>query len=161
MLKGTKGTVQSQDRERTEGGCQNVMFEQRSSKSPAINTGLRDARGVLAFTDDDAIVESTWVQNLTLGLDNGEWAGAGGRSSGPDLLTSSLASAPPLGRNGAHWAIRSRSVSWFLARGDERRLMALNATDHRIRCLHSEVRCGGPNWCENVRTSPTFPFERP
>lgn len=55
-------------------------FEPQPGKSNALNRGIREARGsVLAFTDDDVTVEPTWLQNLTSGLDSGEWSGAGGR----------------------------------------------------------------------------------
>jgi glucosyl-dolichyl phosphate glucuronosyltransferase len=57
------------------------LFDPRPGKSHALNTGIREARGdILAFTDDDVIVETTWLQNLTAGLHNGEWVGAGGRA---------------------------------------------------------------------------------
>ena len=56
------------------------LFEPRQGKSYALNTGIREARGdVLAFMDDDVIVDPTWLQNLTASLCTGEWAGAGGR----------------------------------------------------------------------------------
>jgi glycosyltransferase involved in cell wall biosynthesis len=56
------------------------LFESRQGKSYALNTGIREARGdVFAFMDDDVIVDSTWLQNLTASLCTGEWAGAGGR----------------------------------------------------------------------------------
>jgi len=56
------------------------LFEPQPGKSYALNAGLREARGkILAFTDDDVIVEPTWLTNLTSALYCGEWAGAGGR----------------------------------------------------------------------------------
>jgi len=56
------------------------LFESQPGKSYALNTGVREARGeILAFLDDDACVEPTWLGNLTAGLKNPEWAGAGGR----------------------------------------------------------------------------------
>lgn len=56
------------------------LFEPRPGKSNALNAGIRDARGdILAFMDDDVIAEPTWLQNLTLPLRNGQWAGVGGR----------------------------------------------------------------------------------
>jgi glycosyltransferase involved in cell wall biosynthesis len=56
------------------------LFEPRQGKSHALNTGIREAHGdILAFIDDDVIVEPTWLQNLTAALHNGQWAGAGGR----------------------------------------------------------------------------------
>jgi glycosyltransferase involved in cell wall biosynthesis len=55
-------------------------FEPQPGKSYALNTGIHESRGdVLAFMDDDVIVEPTWLRNLTASLHNGEWAGAGGR----------------------------------------------------------------------------------
>ena len=57
------------------------IFEPHSGKSFALNTGVREAYGdVLAFTDDDVSVEPTWLQNLTASLNDGAWAGAGGRT---------------------------------------------------------------------------------
>jgi glycosyltransferase involved in cell wall biosynthesis len=57
------------------------LFESQHGKSHALNTGIQKARGdVLAFVDDDVTVEPTWLQNLTAALNNGEWAGAGGRT---------------------------------------------------------------------------------
>jgi glycosyltransferase involved in cell wall biosynthesis len=56
------------------------LFEAQPGKSYALNTGIREARGeVLAFVDDDVAVEPTWLRNLTASLQNGDWAGAGGR----------------------------------------------------------------------------------
>ena len=57
------------------------LFEPQQGKSYALNTGIREARGeVLAFTDDDVTIEPTWLQNLTACLNDGQWAGAGGRT---------------------------------------------------------------------------------
>jgi glycosyltransferase involved in cell wall biosynthesis len=56
------------------------VFESQSGKSYALNAGIREARGnVLAFTDDDVVVEPTWLQNLTAPLQDKECAGVGGR----------------------------------------------------------------------------------
>jgi len=56
------------------------IFEPKPGKSYALNRGIQEAAGeILAFTDDDLIVEPTWLQNLTAHLHNGKWAGAGGR----------------------------------------------------------------------------------
>ncbi len=55
-------------------------FEPNAGKSYALNAGIASAFGeILAFTDDDAIVDPMWLQNLTMPLRNSEWAGAGGR----------------------------------------------------------------------------------
>lgn len=57
------------------------FFEAQMGKSYALNAGVREARGeILAFMDDDVLVESTWLQNLTAELHGAEWAGAGGRT---------------------------------------------------------------------------------
>jgi glycosyltransferase involved in cell wall biosynthesis len=57
------------------------LREPRAGKSNALNAGIREAKGdVLAFTDDDVTVESTWLRNLTASLHDGRWAGAGGRT---------------------------------------------------------------------------------
>lgn len=56
------------------------VFESRPGKSYALNRGIGEAQGeILAFTDDDAIVEPTWLQNLTQSLCHNEWTGAAGR----------------------------------------------------------------------------------
>lgn len=56
------------------------LFEEQQGKSHALNTGIREARGnILAFMDDDVIVHSSWLQNLTAELRDQAWAGAGGR----------------------------------------------------------------------------------
>lgn len=57
------------------------VFEPMSGKSHALNRGVAEARGsVLAFTDDDVLVEPLWLGNLTANLNNGKWAGAAGRT---------------------------------------------------------------------------------
>lgn len=56
------------------------LSEPRQGKSQALNTGIAQAHGdVLAFTDDDVIVEPAWLQNLTAALDGTEWVGSAGR----------------------------------------------------------------------------------
>jgi glycosyltransferase involved in cell wall biosynthesis len=56
------------------------LFEPLQGKSYALNSGIRESRGtILAFADDDATVEPEWLWNLTSALQDGEWAGAGGR----------------------------------------------------------------------------------
>jgi len=56
------------------------VFEGQQGKSYALNTGIREARGdVLAFTDDDLVVEPTWLGNLTMSLQSGPWLGSGGK----------------------------------------------------------------------------------
>jgi glucosyl-dolichyl phosphate glucuronosyltransferase len=55
-------------------------FERAQGKSHALNTGIREARGrFLAFIDDDAIAEPTWLWNLSRPVATGESVGAGGR----------------------------------------------------------------------------------
>lgn len=56
------------------------LREPQPGKSFALNSGIRAARGdIIAFTDDDVIVDPAWLQNLTASLHHGQWAGAGGR----------------------------------------------------------------------------------
>lgn len=56
------------------------LFEPRSGKSHALNSGIQAARGnILAFMDDDVLVERSWLNNLTTVLHAGECAGVGGR----------------------------------------------------------------------------------
>jgi len=57
------------------------LFEPQQGKSYALNAGIREARGdVVAFTDDDVIVEPTWLLNLTIPLATKNWVGVGGRT---------------------------------------------------------------------------------
>jgi glucosyl-dolichyl phosphate glucuronosyltransferase len=56
------------------------LFEPRQGKSHALNAGIRESRAdVLAFMDDDVTVDPGWLEHLTAPLDDGRWAGAGGR----------------------------------------------------------------------------------
>jgi glycosyltransferase involved in cell wall biosynthesis len=56
------------------------LFEPQQGKSYALNSGIRESQGaILAFADDDAIVEPAWLWNLTSALHHGDWAGSGGR----------------------------------------------------------------------------------
>lgn len=67
------------------------VFEPRPGKSYALESGLREASGdVLAFMDDDVTAEPTWLQNLTSPLNDGKWAGSGGR-----ILPDWACAAPP------------------------------------------------------------------
>jgi glucosyl-dolichyl phosphate glucuronosyltransferase len=69
------------------------LFEPKPGKSNALNAGIRSAQSdILAFIDDDVIVEPTWLQNLTTSLASDNWVGSGGRilpqwtSKPPDWL---------------------------------------------------------------------------
>lgn len=69
-----------------EGFCQKYpgrfryIFEPQPGKSHALNTGIRESQSdILAFMDDDVIVERAWLRNLTAPLSRGEWVGSGGR----------------------------------------------------------------------------------
>jgi glycosyltransferase involved in cell wall biosynthesis len=56
------------------------VFEAQQGKSFALNRGIHDAQGdVLAFMDDDVYVDPEWLHTLTANLDQGQWAGSGGR----------------------------------------------------------------------------------
>jgi glucosyl-dolichyl phosphate glucuronosyltransferase len=56
------------------------LFEPRAGKSHALNSGVRSSQGeVLAFIDDDVMVDPTWLHNLILRLlTTAEWSGSGG-----------------------------------------------------------------------------------
>jgi glucosyl-dolichyl phosphate glucuronosyltransferase len=57
------------------------VFEPQQGKSFALNRGIREANGdIVAFTDDDVVLEACWLHHLTMDLVSGEWAGAGGRT---------------------------------------------------------------------------------
>jgi glucosyl-dolichyl phosphate glucuronosyltransferase len=56
------------------------FFEPQQGKSFALNSGIRESRAdVLAFVDDDVIVERGWLHDLTSVLFDNKWAGSGGR----------------------------------------------------------------------------------
>jgi len=56
------------------------LREPQPGKSYALNSGIREASGdILAFMDDDVVVEPTWLERLTNAFREGEWKGAGGR----------------------------------------------------------------------------------
>jgi glycosyltransferase involved in cell wall biosynthesis len=101
------------------------LFESKQGKSHALNAGIRASRAdVLAFMDDDVVVEPKWLQNLTEPLRSDAWDGTGGRilpdpafcppdwlaTDGPYSLTGMLAlfdigdqecelKSPPFGTN--------------------------------------------------------------
>jgi glycosyltransferase involved in cell wall biosynthesis len=56
------------------------LFEPQQGKSYALNAAIRESQSeILAFADDDALVESGWLWDLTSSLYGGDWVGAGGR----------------------------------------------------------------------------------
>lgn len=56
------------------------LFEARPGKSHALNAGVRESTAeILAFTDDDVIVDPNWLASLADGLRDGNWAGIAGR----------------------------------------------------------------------------------
>ena len=82
------------------------VFEPKPGKTYALNTGIHEAGGdVLAFIDDDVIVEPTWLRNLTLSLNDGEWGGSGGRT----LPEQSFSPPPWLPREG-HYGLAPLAV---------------------------------------------------
>ena len=79
--------VVEQYRQRYPGRLRDIL-EKQQRLSPARKAGIREAHGeILAFMDDDVIVERTWLRNLTSRLDHGEWAGAGGRILAAESFT--------------------------------------------------------------------------
>jgi glucosyl-dolichyl phosphate glucuronosyltransferase len=57
------------------------LSEPQQGKSYALNRGIRESTAdVLAFTDDDVIVEPSWLANLTSPLVTENWAGVGGKT---------------------------------------------------------------------------------
>jgi GT2 family glycosyltransferase len=56
------------------------IFEPRQGKSYALNTAMQRAKGgVLAFTDDDVIVDRNWLREINDALDRHDCAGVGGK----------------------------------------------------------------------------------
>jgi glucosyl-dolichyl phosphate glucuronosyltransferase len=55
-------------------------FEAQQGKSFALNRGVKEASGdILAFVDDDIVVERDWLSELTKPFADARWAGTGGR----------------------------------------------------------------------------------
>jgi glucosyl-dolichyl phosphate glucuronosyltransferase len=67
------------------------IFERRQGKSNALNTGVREARGsILAFMDDDVLVDRLWLRSLTEPLrEKQHISGTGGR-----ILSQEVVAAP-------------------------------------------------------------------
>src|SRR5579872_2699457 len=64
------------------------LFEQRQGKSFALNSGVHHAVGkTIAFTDDDVVVEPTWLDHLTAPLRSGSCTGTAGRICAPSDVT--------------------------------------------------------------------------
>jgi GT2 family glycosyltransferase len=60
------------------------VFERTPGRSHALNRGIRESQAeILAFTDDDVIVEPDWLQCLTQLLSTSTYAGASGRTLPP------------------------------------------------------------------------------
>ena len=57
------------------------LFEPRQGKSYALNSGIAaaEAADVLAFVDDDVVVEPEWLGNLVAPLVDTAWSGTGGK----------------------------------------------------------------------------------
>jgi glucosyl-dolichyl phosphate glucuronosyltransferase len=52
------------------------LFEPQQGKSQALSASIRAAHGeILAFTDDDVIVEPAWLSSLTAPLRDAQWSG--------------------------------------------------------------------------------------
>src|ERR1700682_656981 len=57
------------------------IFEPRTGKSFALNTGIAEAKGhIVAFTDDDVQVTAEWLQELAVTFREFDCIGVGGRS---------------------------------------------------------------------------------
>lgn len=66
---------------RTSGLQVRYIFEGRQGKSHALNAGLREARGeVIAFTDDDVLVDADWLTGLLAVFKCTGAMGVGGKS---------------------------------------------------------------------------------
>ena len=85
-------------RSRTHRDCFRYVFEPRQGLSFARNAGIREGLGdIIAFTDDDAVVDRGWLWNLTTYIRSGECAGVGGRTlpDGPFSLPRWLSQQEP------------------------------------------------------------------
>jgi glycosyltransferase involved in cell wall biosynthesis len=79
------------------------LFEREQGRSPALNTGIRAARGeIIVTTDDDVRVPADWLDRAAQGLDRMECDYVGGRvlpiwgGTRPDWLPN---------RGGKQWAV--------------------------------------------------------
>lgn len=79
------------------------VFEREQGRSPALNAGIRLARGrIIATTDDDVRVDSDWLDRAAEGLERLHCDYVGGRvlpiwgAAPPDWLPA---------RGGKHWAV--------------------------------------------------------
>jgi glucosyl-dolichyl phosphate glucuronosyltransferase len=56
------------------------LFEAKQGKSNALNSGIRESAGeILAFMDDDVVVDAKWLRTLASVLADRTWDGVGGR----------------------------------------------------------------------------------
>jgi glycosyltransferase involved in cell wall biosynthesis len=56
------------------------IFEGQQGKSNALNRGIRESKAsILAFMDDDVVVEPDWLENVIAPLNDCTWTGVGGR----------------------------------------------------------------------------------
>ena len=79
------------------------LFEREQGRSPALNAGIRLARGeIIATTDDDVRVEPDWLDRAAEGLENLQCDYVGGRVL-PIWGAARPAWLPD--RGGKHWAV--------------------------------------------------------
>lgn len=145
------------------------VFESRQGKAAALNTGIEQARGaIIAFTDDDALVEPDWLDQTGRALDDTGGVYVGGR-----VLPRWVTQRPrwlPDGRIGWMWGVialldygmerRSfgRGIGWPLGVN-----MAVRAEvfaerglwwDNRYDRVGTTLRGQGQReWCLRVRAS--------
>jgi glucosyl-dolichyl phosphate glucuronosyltransferase len=82
----TRSVVESFGREYP--GRFRYVFEPAQGKSHALNRAIQEAAGeIIAFTDDDVVVDPGWLSNLAAPLRDGRYAGAGGRTFPPEGFT--------------------------------------------------------------------------
>lgn len=61
-------------------GTIRYIFEARQGKSHALNTGIGAAKGdILAFTDDDVLIDPNWLPNIMKKFDHHDCVGVGGK----------------------------------------------------------------------------------
>lgn len=64
------------------------VFEPAQGKSHALNRAIQEAAGeMIAFTDDDVVVDPGWIGSLAAPLRDGRYAGVGGRTFPPEGFT--------------------------------------------------------------------------
>jgi glycosyltransferase involved in cell wall biosynthesis len=144
------------------------LFEGTQGKAVALNTAIRDARGeILVFTDDDALVETDWLDRADAALEETGGAYVGGRVL-PRWESERPVWIPD--RNGRMWAVIAladfgdrprefgRGIGWPLGVNMAVRASVFHTNgiwwDNRYDRVGNSLRGQGQReWCLRVRAA--------